>query len=230
MGAKRKAKKEFEKEQELAKLRAAEDRKKAAESRKRAAKERERAAGVERRQEAAETARAERQAKLDARTPAEVEQDESEHSRETKVDLGGWAGWALAIVVAAVLTGGWLFIDSKGGSSNASNDAAEEVIDESKVEDDEPGVDQEVMEVSAFEVCKDFVKDRLKSPGSATFRNQFEDDGEVVVTGSGRGPYTIVSTVDSENSFGASLRSRFTCTVTNTDGDNWKLNDINIVQ
>ncbi len=34
---------------------------------------------------------------------------------------------------------------------------------------------------------------------------------------SGSGPYTVTGTVDSENSFGAMLRSNFQCTVTVTD-------------
>lgn len=81
---------------------------------------------------------------------------------------------------------------------------------------------------AAFEICKEFVTDRLKAPGSATFRNYYQDDGEVQVSGSGDGPYEVVSSVDSENSFGASLRIGFTCTVTNTGGDHWRLDDLQV--
>ncbi len=81
---------------------------------------------------------------------------------------------------------------------------------------------------AAFEMCKDFVKDRLKAPSTATFRNFFQDDGEVSVSGYGDGPYTVMSTVDSQNGFGAKIRSSFSCTVTNTSGDNWRLNSISI--
>lgn len=84
----------------------------------------------------------------------------------------------------------------------------------------------DTMRLSAFDVCKDFVKDRLRSPGSAKFRNFFEDDGEVIVTGAGKGPYTVRSTVDSENGFGALIRTDFTCSVTNTSGDRWRLNSV----
>lgn len=83
-------------------------------------------------------------------------------------------------------------------------------------------------EYEAFEICKDFVKDRLKAPSTAKFRNYFEDDGEVTVSGSGSGPYTVISSVDSENSFGAALRSNFVCVVNNTGGANWRLADISI--
>lgn len=90
--------------------------------------------------------------------------------------------------------------------------------------DDEPSAED--LRYGAFDVCQEFVKARLKAPGTAKFRNYFEDDGEVVVTGSGQGPYTVRSSVDSENSFGASLRSNFTCTVRNVEGERWRLVDV----
>lgn len=50
--------------------------------------------------------------------------------------------------------------------------------------------------------CEDFAEKRLKAPGSAEF--------DLTATG---GPtyYTVTGTVDSENSFGAMLRSDLTC-------------------
>lgn len=80
----------------------------------------------------------------------------------------------------------------------------------------------------AFEMCKTFVKRQLKAPSTATFRNFYDDDGEVSATGSGDGPYRIVSTVDSENGFGAKIRSRFSCTVSHTGGDSWHLDAISV--
>lgn len=93
---------------------------------------------------------------------------------------------------------------------------------------DDDDDDPEVTGAVAFEMCKDFVRERLRSPGSAVFRNYYEDDGEVLVIGSGKGPYTISSSVDSENGFGALLRTDFSCTVTNTVGDTWTLDDLTI--
>lgn len=84
----------------------------------------------------------------------------------------------------------------------------------------------EVAELSAFNACKDFVRDRLKAPSTATFRNFFQDDGEVRVSYDGS-TYTVRSTVDSENSFGASLRSSFTCVVTMT-GTTIRLVDLDL--
>jgi hypothetical protein len=74
-------------------------------------------------------------------------------------------------------------------------------------------VDPFVEQFDAQRVCQDFVMDRLKAPSTAEF------DTDV----SGVGPeYTVTGTVDSENSFGAMLRSQFTCTVRG-DGTTWHL-------
>jgi hypothetical protein len=82
-------------------------------------------------------------------------------------------------------------------------------------------------DLDAFDACKGFVKRQLKAPSTAKFRNYYEQDGEVVVLGTGDGPYTVMSSVDSENSFGAKLRSNFTCKVT-LSGGTWKLDDISV--
>jgi hypothetical protein len=93
-------------------------------------------------------------------------------------------------------------------------------------DDDEP--DAEDRQFAAFEVCKDFVQDRLRAPGTAVFRNYFEDDGEVVVAGSGAGPYTVRSSVDAQNGFGALLRTEFVCVVRPAGGDRWTLVDLTL--
>jgi hypothetical protein len=80
----------------------------------------------------------------------------------------------------------------------------------------------------AFSVCTQFVKDRLKAPTTASFRNYFEDDGEVSVRVVSGDRYVVTSTVDSENGFGAMLRTGFVCTVTPTGGDQWRLVSLDI--
>lgn len=84
------------------------------------------------------------------------------------------------------------------------------------------GDDPEVQEAMAFEMCKDFVKDRLKAPATAAFPDYWDKDGEVSVTRSGD-TYTVVSHVDAQNSFGALLSNDFECEVTNVEGDRWRL-------
>jgi hypothetical protein len=81
----------------------------------------------------------------------------------------------------------------------------------------------------AFDVCTQFVEDRLTSPGSAQFPDFFEDDGEVTVTITRAGNYRITSQVDSENSFGALLRAYFDCTVRPLGGGEWQLVDLVII-
>lgn len=113
------------------------------------------------------------------------------------------------------------------GSKDATSGGAVTTTEAGPTTTSAPKITQE-KKLGAFDVCKEFVKDRLKSPSSAKFRNFFQNDGEVTVTSTDGRTYTVVSSVDSENSFGASLRSDFTCTVTNTSGDHWQLQDINI--
>jgi hypothetical protein len=114
----------------------------------------------------------------------------------------------LFIVVAAVAIG--VVAAVVGGDDENDSDTTEE------------------REYAAFDVCTKFVEDRLRSPGTARFRNFFEDDGEVVVAGSDDGPYTVRSSVDSENGFGALLRTNFVCVVRPTGGDNWQLEDLQL--
>lgn len=63
-------------------------------------------------------------------------------------------------------------------------------------------------DVAAIYACEDAVAQNLKSPASADFNS----------SASGGGPWVVQGTVDSENSFGALLRSSFECSVTIRDG------------
>lgn len=77
-------------------------------------------------------------------------------------------------------------------------------------------------EVGAQVVCEDFVTDRLKSPATAEFTDA------VAVPTTNADEFEVTGNVDSENGFGAMLRSSYTCTVVNTGGDNWRLVDLSI--
>lgn len=72
---------------------------------------------------------------------------------------------------------------------------------------------------AAERVCKNHVLDRLKSPSTAEF-------GEVDVSTSGP-PYTVRGVVDAQNSFGATLRNSFSCTVTR-GSSGWELVSFNL--
>jgi hypothetical protein len=89
-------------------------------------------------------------------------------------------------------------------------------------------------QLDAFDICKKFVKDRLKAPSTAKFRNATPilggDPDSVRISGDNvDGPFTVVSTVDAENAFGAPLRSTFLCTVhrvSQVDPGSWYLDDL----
>jgi hypothetical protein len=71
--------------------------------------------------------------------------------------------------------------------------------------------------------CEKFILQRLKAPAGANF----SPTSELIVTGAGNGPWTVFGYVDSQNSFGAMLRSRYTCTVV-FNGDSVSLQNLQI--
>ena len=82
-------------------------------------------------------------------------------------------------------------------------------------DDDSSGGGSDVAEI----MCQEFVKDRLKSPSSAEFS----------ATTSGLGPqFVVTGTVDSQNSFGAMMQNRFSCTVTEDGDGGWSLVDLSL--
>lgn len=64
--------------------------------------------------------------------------------------------------------------------------------------------------LDAEKACQNFVRDRLKSPASAHFSG--------LARSGGGGSWTIAGDVDADNSFGAPVRSHFTCRVQLRDG------------
>lgn len=79
----------------------------------------------------------------------------------------------------------------------------------------------------AFDVCKKFVKQRLKAPATAQFSDYFDGDGEVSVSRS-EADYTVTSHVDAQNGFGALLQTAFTCEVTRVDEDTFRLVNLDL--
>lgn len=72
----------------------------------------------------------------------------------------------------------------------------------------------------AYIMMQDFVKDRLKSPASAKFAEMYDSDCAILKLGF---EYTISSFVDSQNTFGAMMRTYFLGVVRQTDERNWEL-------
>lgn len=83
-----------------------------------------------------------------------------------------------------------------------------------------PNGDQSSM---AKVMCEEFVKKRLKSPSSAKF--PWGNTARAL----GTEKYALVSYVDSQNSFGASLRTNFKCIVfDNKETNKWELLQLNM--
>ena len=80
----------------------------------------------------------------------------------------------------------------------------------------------------AWIMTEDWVKERLKSPGSAEFRSWVTAKNHVVKLD---GPnYVISSYVDSQNSFGSMIRTKFVATVEQTSNDMWRLKTLEFIQ
>lgn len=101
------------------------------------------------------------------------------------------------IVVAAVVGGVIVLVCSIAVLVNA-------------LKGEEPGGESIMAEV----MCEEFIERELVSPATAEYEHStvFTDP-----------TYTVTGTVDSENALGAMLRSRYTCVVEPTGGDQWTL-------
>lgn len=78
-------------------------------------------------------------------------------------------------------------------------------------------------EDGAIAYCHQFVEDRLKSPDSADFPSFPDHD----VTETGTMQWRVSSYVDAENSFGASLRTDWTCEISYDEAEGaWTLESL----
>jgi hypothetical protein len=77
---------------------------------------------------------------------------------------------------------------------------------------------------SAKTMCEEFMSDRLTSPGSAKFGGY--DESTVIYRTKPKPAYMVQDYVDSQNGFGAMIRTHFLCEVSTKDGENWHLEDL----
>lgn len=139
--------------------------------------------------------------------------------------------WGAGIFVAFIAYGA--YVDSnmtpEQKAARAEARAAREAEDvkqaaEKKAHDDEKACSNQT---TAFVMSQSFVKQRLKAPASADFP-YVTDDG---VKTSYRGDCTheVLAYVDSQNSFGAKIRTKYYVKLKNQKGtDDWRLLDIKI--
>lgn len=76
--------------------------------------------------------------------------------------------------------------------------------------------------VTAWTMAKEFVSRDLKAPATA----RFPRFTEATIDDLGGGQFRVRAYVDSENGFGALIRTDFTCKLQYAGGDNWKLLDL----
>ena len=78
--------------------------------------------------------------------------------------------------------------------------------------------------ISAWVMAKEFVKPKLKAPSTA----KFPQYNPKKIHHIGEGRYKIASYVDSQNSFGATLRTSFSCVIRYEGNDKWVLEWLDI--
>jgi hypothetical protein len=116
-----------------------------------------------------------------------------------------------SVLLAILLGGGWV-LDKCGTSGTAGPVSAEAAPPDKKS--------------MAWVMCQDFVKQQLKSPASADFGSLLHDfqNSNETVTVVPPNRYVCRGWVDSQNSFGAMIRSEFTATVEDR-GEKWGIVD-----
>ncbi|MFE5544575.1 hypothetical protein ACFQ71_12235 [Streptomyces sp. NPDC056534] len=92
--------------------------------------------------------------------------------------------------------------------------------------------DGKPLDESAAIMCEDFVKQRLKSPGTAEFPGVTDSDYAKTTVLSDTKPwkYKVTGVVDSQNGLSATVRSNYECTVSTKDDDTWTLDDMKLTQ
>ena len=73
-----------------------------------------------------------------------------------------------------------------------------------------------------------FVREQLKTPRSAKFPGMFEHAKNT--TRIGQQSYKVVSWVDSQNAFGAMVRTRYYMELTQTGPDDWRLDQFHVLE
>jgi len=125
--------------------------------------------------------------------------------KQVKTKSGTWGCWTLCALVF-----GFIVAAIIGVNSSRSGSSTKDALDGKGV--------------FAFTACKHAVAERLKSPGSADFQSVFQ----VAPAYAGNGQYFIRSYVDSQNGFGAVLRTPFDCVAETKDGETFKVTALNL--
>ena len=79
--------------------------------------------------------------------------------------------------------------------------------------------------LEAYVASQNFVKQKLKAPATAKFPVY---DKSMVVTNDNK-RFKVESYVDAQNSFGASVRTKYVCIVTHIEGNEWQLESVQLL-
>lgn len=82
--------------------------------------------------------------------------------------------------------------------------------------------------IAAHTMIQGFVEDRLKAPSTAEFPSAWDYDYDENIDYEGNQTYYIESYVDSENSFGGTVRTEFTARIKQVSEDEWRLLELNL--
>jgi hypothetical protein len=83
---------------------------------------------------------------------------------------------------------------------------------------------QEDILSDAFYMCQAFIEKNLRDPDSADFITRYNSS---LVSKNSKGNYVVSMQVRAANGFGGKTVSVFTCELTPSGGDNWRLIDLN---
>lgn len=139
---------------------------------------------------------------MDEETDAEATTPGAARTSRSRV-----AGWVAAALAFPLVYGGLTLATSLGDDETPGPSSASTAVPEAQERED------------AMEFCQSQVETRLRAPATA----QWSDLSSV----GAEGYYTAAGAVDSENGFGALLRSRFVCEVTHTAAG-WTLERISL--
>lgn len=81
--------------------------------------------------------------------------------------------------------------------------------------------------VAAWVMAQEFINRKLKAPATADYGSQ---NPEEVVTKIGDKAFRVVAWVDSENAFGAKIRTDFVCELHYAGNDKWELDRLDFVE
>jgi hypothetical protein len=130
--------------------------------------------------------------------------------------------WTFVLILAAIVV---VFAGSADPAADMAPKPAEPAAEpepEPVAEEPAPEPEPEHDEFTAAVMCEEFVRDNLKAPATAGF--PLATDYTIEHKGNGR--YRMDSHVDSENGFGAQIRTEFTCKIQHAGGDQWELVDL----